>query len=344
MKNLVIILTIISVTAPGLRAQKYHTPDQILKILSDSKVMYAINTDDNLQPASIDSLPLNNHGVFWLKNADGTKQLMTYEEVDKSIPRFDSLLRDAEKLFMENKTTDARRVYHTVLGLDAQNSQVMTFIGQTYSSESFDDEAILWYQKAIATNYYDYMAHWFLADAYEKRGEVEKAKKEIITARILNRNNPRLMESLKRIYTTFHSQYSEWNFQPVYSLSKSQEGKVTLTFDHGQPEWLSYALCKALWMYEPGYRESMLKDTRSLPAIVEENECVINLAAGEINAGRKSTNPAVMSLLRAADKKMVPDYVVYEIILFRQPGIVFYFDEPTIDRLVEYVLEIRTDQ
>jgi hypothetical protein len=127
--------------------------------------------------------------------------------------------------------------------------------------------------KAIEANYFDYMAHWFLGDAYHKAGTTEKAQKEILIANILNRNNPRIQNALGRIYADSRLTYPEWVFSPRCDLKDLGNNKVSVKYDQRYPEWLPYSLCKALWQFEPGYRESMLKDSQEHPAMIEEKEC-----------------------------------------------------------------------
>src|SRR5690606_5444260 len=109
-------------------------------------------------------------------------------------------LTKAEEYFNERDFSLARNMYQEALASDPDYYELMTYIGQTYWIDGEHDKAIQWYEKTIQLNYIDYMAHWFLADAYKVQGDLDKALDEINIAMILNRNNPRIKKSFNDIY------------------------------------------------------------------------------------------------------------------------------------------------
>jgi tetratricopeptide (TPR) repeat protein len=155
----------------------------------------------------------------------------------------------------------------------------MTYVGQMYGTMKNLDKALEWYKKTIEVNYIDYLAHWLLADIYKMQGKIDSAVNEVTIAMILNRNNPRLKEFQLEIYKLAKVNQADWCFAPQVEISKVND-QVKVAFD---ANWIGYAMAKALWKYEPGYKQSMgVQD--SIYSSLEDKECLLVLMAGLINA------------------------------------------------------------
>lgn len=212
----------------------------------------------------------------------------------------------------------------------------MTYIGQTYEIEGDFDNAIEWYEKTISLNYIDYMAHWFLADAYKMRGELDLAVDEITIAMILNRNNPRIEKSLSDIYKLKKLKTDDWTFNPQIKIDSTGIDEVSISFS---PDWLGYAMVKAVWKYEPGYKESMGVTSGSFSTI-EEKECFISLMTS-FDKKRLKKHPEFKALKLSLDKKMIDEFIFYEIILPEYPFVAYQLTEEFLNEIKDYVKEIR---
>lgn len=236
------------------------------------------------------------------------------------------------------------RGYQAALKLSPGNSQLITYIGQTYEEEYNHNEAKKWYKKAIKTNRLEYLAHWFLADIHYSEGDTKEAVYEITIAHILNRNNSSVIERLLAIYSNQGIEYLNWDFDPIYELSKNEDNSISLRYDPKHSEWVSYALCKAVWAYEPGYKDNMLLDTPNIPSLVEEVECFLNviIAFNEKYGNQKSDDEAVNRLIKAFEKNYITEFVIYEKLLIEDPLIAYLIDKESIDMVVDYILKFRT--
>lgn len=142
-------------------AQQYHTPAEILRILTESKVVYNIGTlKSALSGEGNQNLPLNQHGVYIHKNEQDQYELKSYELTSKT----KAFVLKGESFFQAGNVEAARNEYLRAREIMPNNSQLMTFVGQTLGIEQDYDDAIEWYKKAIKTNYIDYLGHWFLAE------------------------------------------------------------------------------------------------------------------------------------------------------------------------------------
>ena len=198
------------------------------------------------------------------------------------------------------------------------------------------EKAIEWYKKTIELNYIDYMAHWFLADAYKKENKLKKALDEITIAMILNRNNPRIKLSFDAIYELNKLKSPDWTFTPQIQIDSTGEDQVKVAYGK---DWLGYALVKALWSYEPGYKESMGADENSF-SIYEELEAFASLMTSFTKKKLKK-NPQFSALQRSIDKEMVNEFIYYEILLPEYPFVANQFPKETIESIKDYIIEIR---
>ena len=291
--------------------QEIHTPAEIYKIMEKSPISYelaALETEI-IAPDRTDNLNYNHY--YRVKRND---ELITYNyEISEEASKY---LKKAEEFFNGNKFQDAREMYFKVLELDSTYYEIMTYIGQTYGIEKDFDKAIEWYKNTIRLNYIDYMAHWFLADAYKVKGEIDKAVDEITIAQILNRNNPRINKSLVEIYNIKKINYSNWVFNPQIQIDSIGINKVKIAFN---TDWLGYAMVKAVWLYEPNYKENMGVKDGSFSTL-QERESFASLMTG-FNKKKLKKYPEFKALQLALDKKMITEYRLFFNNLFKELGL-----------------------
>lgn len=332
-KNSLLLLLLLSLQALVF-AQEIHTPAEILKILEESELTYMIEQlKEQIEPVDrSDDVNLNN---FYRKEGKG--EITSHKYVLKE--EAEAYASKAEEYFRKGKVKQAREMYLKVLEEDPEYYKVITYIGQTHGIEKDFDKAIKWYKKAIKSNYIDYMAHWFLADAYKEKGRLNDAVKEITIALVLNRNNPRIQKSFNMIYESKKLKTPEWAFTPQMKLDSVGPNKVTLAYGG---DWLGYALAKAVWKFEPGYRASMgvKKNTFST---TEEREALAGLVV-TFDKKKLKKNPEFKALKNAIDNKMINEYIFYEILLPQFPFVAYQLPAEFIEEIAQYVLKVRGEE
>lgn len=349
MKTLFLILFLFCATTVSLYSQKYHTPDQMLKIMIDSKVNYTLNTTSASTIAiEADTYRTNlTHPGLYIEPAgsNGREAIRSYMDHLRKDTVVFSILHRAENFFAEGAMEQARELYEEVLEYYPKNSQIMTYIGQTYQKENNAEEAREWLEKAVATNRIDYMAHWFLANTYMEQGNMEQAVRHIVIAHVLNRNNPRLQFSLEYILRANGTPYDNWEFTPVYSLDTAEAGKVLITVAR-EPldEWLFYALCKAAWAAEPGYAESVLANSDQPRAMIEEKEALTVFAVGMANKYKDfpTPNEDANRLITVIKEGHIDAFALYEVVFRRNPNMATMLPEAMFDTFQEYILRYHT--
>jgi tetratricopeptide (TPR) repeat protein len=314
-------------------SQDIHNPAEILKIMEASKLSYEIKILDKSIECKDYSDKLNYHDCYRVKTDSG---LITYKFSvnDNAKPLF----KKAEDLFQTQQYDSALVYYQLSLKADSGLYKVMTYIGQLYEKKGDVENAMYWYKKAISNNYIDYMAHWFLADLYWSTDNIKDAVDEIVIAQILNRNNKRITNSMTDIFKKAKLTTNDWSFNPQMELRKISEDKISIAFDQ---KWTGYAIAKAIWTFEPGYKESMGVNPGSYSTL-EDKECLFSLMLGLDNAKINiKKDPQLMILRQAFDKKYLNEYILYEIVLPQNPGVAFQLPEQTILEIKDYILNCR---
>lgn len=299
--------------------------------MEKSELVYSIQKLEEPIPAPIRSTNLNFNNVYRKDSATIllTKTYSLSEEGKKSSA-------EAEKHFAAREYDKAVEMYKKVLETDPEYYTVMTYIGQVYGIQGKKEQAKIWYLKAIESNYIDYMAHWFLADLYAETGKNDKALEEITIAQILNRNNPRIQMSLEQIYKANKLKTPEWTFHPQVLIDSTEDKTIKIQFGNN---WMGYALGKAVWLYEPGYSESMGVKRGNVSTITERECLVMLLSTLEKKAYKK--NPEFKVLKETLDNGEMDLYIVYEVMLPKYPAIAYSLSERTINLVKDYVIKYR---
>lgn len=332
MKPFVLVAMMLLGVTSLLKSQDINHPAQIIQIMEKSDVTYVLNVlGERIEEVDrSDNLNLNTH--YRTKEKEGWV-LTAYKIGEKG----EKYLQDAEQLFKMNKVAEAREMYLKVLEEEPSFYKIMTYIGQTYDLEGNKSEAIDWYKKAIKNNDIDYMAYWFLADAYMSTGKKKKAVPMITKAMILNRNNPRIAKSFETIYKANKLKVPNWTFTPQMRIDSTSSKEVVIHFDE---DWLGYALVKALWKYEPNYRESKGVKEGEL-STTEEIEALLGFSSVLGDKKKLKKQPAILALAKAMDKDLVLAYIYYEIYLPQYPHLVYNLTPEFIGSIEEYVINVR---
>jgi len=301
--------------------------------MSDSKLSYEIKILDSTINCKDYSDKLNYHDSYRVSTDSG---LYTYKFScnEKSKPLFEK----AETFFQSNSLDSALLYYKYSLAADSSLYNVMTYIGQIYGNKGKYKDAIEWYKKAIRHNYIDYMAHWFLADAYLITKDLNGALDEIVIAQILNRNNQKIKKAFSNILDKNKRNTEDWCFNPQIVLNRISDNKISVSL---KDNWTGYAMAKALWTYEPGYRESMGVASGQYSTL-EDKECLISLLMGIENAKIEIKNDPQLQILKdAADNKYLDEYILYEIVLPKAPFVAYQLPEQTIQSIRKYIIDVR---
>jgi tetratricopeptide (TPR) repeat protein len=339
-QSIALVLSLILSTS-GMAQQSMHTPAEILTMMEKSEISYLLRSTDD-QISEFDYSHLNTNYYFQVETESGL-DLQLYALSHEDSVTFSK----GERALKNGKLDNARDRYLEVLKNNPNFAAIMAYIGQTYDLQDEPKKARTWYLKAIEENYCDYMAHWLYADVERRIGDMDIAVREVTTAYVLNRNNPRILASLKDIYKAAKLKFQEWEFEPNYRLIPAEDpekAQVTVVFDE---PWMTYGLYKSIWAYEPGYRFDMTGSDSEL-SLFEERECLAGMlimATGKDGKfkGIKAI-PALTYVYKSLQSDLLTEFILMEIWLRRHPIIAYTQTRETIESLVGYVVKVRGEK
>lgn len=354
MKSLILFIFLTLIFRSNVVASEMITPDKMFKILSDSPYKYNIEVlKDSIEYDYTDNLNTN---LYYLDKEEGsaTLKIIDIEQIDKD------LYKKAENYFKNNDNEKARETYLELLSKNQNLFLFNTYVGQTYEREKNYDEAIKWYKLSISKNNIDYMAHWFLADNLAIKGEFKDALNSIIYAHLLNRNNPRIILSLKKILKLNNLNYENWVFNPQFKIDSISEKEYSLKIKNFN--WLSYANAKTVRTYEPDYNGT--NKPINLDELKLEIEAMIGLiymyefkTTKDDKKNKDNTNDKaddndeeaeeympieIEKLFQAAKNEQLHEFVIYESLLPKYPTIIYMLTDDMRESLIEYFMKFKT--
>jgi tetratricopeptide (TPR) repeat protein len=312
-----------------LGAQDLHDPAELLEILEKSTFNYSLQPLE--EPIEAEKDIALNSNVFYRKtegNGFATVEVVLTEKAEV-------LKEEAEGLFQNKKYEAARLLYDQLLQLHPEYSKLLVYIGQTYHLEGEVYKAIPFYKRAIEQNFIDYMAHWFLGRAMLDEGKLQECIAPYLTAHLLNRNHPLLLEEMTKILEINGLEYQNWQFVPQIALERKDSIDIKVAFGEG---WMGYALAKAVWKFEPSHSEEM-QETFGQPSIAQEKEALMALyLVDEVGEKKLSKEPFLMAFKEALENGAVESYILYEIFLLEHPFIAYQLTSDHFMELGEYII------
>jgi tetratricopeptide (TPR) repeat protein len=356
MSKLKYILFILIIGSAISFAQKLNTTAELMHIANSSTLSYKISDFPDVSVMLNNQLPILSHGLYLSQTQSGDIILANYQSALRHNPEVFNLFLEAERNFAEKDIQKALDIYLQLIQINTGNSQLMTYIGHCYAMLGDNDLSKQWFENAIKTNYMDYAAHWFLSDIYYRTGDFERALNEITIAHILNRNDSKVMKSIAKYLNFGNYTFMDWKYNKPFNIHRDTTDsntiwcKIDLT---KHPAWMGYMICKALWTFEPGYREKMSEGASLPTVIIEEKECLIQLMVSYVNMLETSNTDSnanlviekdknIENLLEAANSGFFNELIVYEFILTESPQYVFMLNKEFISRLADYFKKFRT--
>ncbi|MDP5170965.1 MAG: hypothetical protein NWR72_12025 [Bacteroidia bacterium] len=323
----------------GLMAIVSHTFSQDLKslreiflIMEKSKLAYELDFNEDKQYPTYERKRLYNN--YYLEiDEQGNRLFRTYEpDSAAAIP-----LTQAETYFGAQKIAEARGKYQEAYALDSSNFSTLTYIAQTYGIEGNWEMAEKYYLKALEKNPVDYMNHWFIADTYRNTDRQNLCLYHLILAHLYNRNHEAILQELTETLALSKIKVPDWTFSP--KIEMAQVGREQISVQSSQ-EWLSYAIVKAVWEYEPGYRESYGVEEGQF-TVLEEFEALAALLDG-VKANKKfGKTPMMKVLANSLDENNLVGFVIYEIFLPQYPNVAVQLSEGQMVKTASYFLQLR---
>jgi tetratricopeptide (TPR) repeat protein len=309
-----------------------RSPGQLAEIAQNSQLDYTIDIATEQLPRA-DEEKAARESVLRSRNyqiPEGNGYKIGQYELDSVS---NTLFALAESAYSRKDYVTAENHYLEILVRQPDLAFIMTMVGECKALSGQEDAAMLWWQKAVEENFFDYLPHWFLADRYNQQGKKDLAVSEIALAWVLNRNHAKLRAAALEIFERAKVPAIDFDFQPNYLIEKKGARVAILCGE----EWTSYGLCKALWAHEPGFASVGSYN------MAEEQECLMGLLAVWEVEGKKALKKGreYIVLNRAVEEHFLAEFIFFELWLPREPYIVLTQPREGLMAIAEYVTAVR---
>jgi len=319
----------------GINAQRLHTPQEVEQYMKKSTIQYKM---DSLS-VKLDSVffPLMEQGNFLEKTEEGIQLQQQEFSLNKKSKRF---YKKAKKALVKKKLEKTIKYYTKSIEAQPDQLQLMNELANFYWKNVAMENVVFWTEKVVELNPIDFEAHAQLALAYQSLGKKSAALEHIIAAHLYNRNDPKIIESLRSIFTENGIKYQDYIFQPEYKIENRDSNQISIQANY-EP-WKSYAACKALWQNEATYRTEMSHLAKTNITSIEQKECLLNalIGYGKMKTGKEQF-PIFDVLEKSLKHRMVDDFIFYEIKLRQDPTLIYFLPKEKKERIVRYLKTIR---
>jgi tetratricopeptide (TPR) repeat protein len=339
-----VAILILEMGSFGQETKAFLTPAEIVKILSESKTSYVINSIEKLKPEETRDLPSalfparypppDQPRVEW-KN--GNPLLGEYKFTKKAV----ALINKAEKSFAEKDYEKARLLYAQALEADPDCYLAMAYIGDCYLNSGRPEKALAEYERAILKNPSDHRLFFFRGHALMILGRAEDGWRDWIHALMLRPRYPYVLQVINSPTNPFKKSIRESLFLPPVLVRK--EGSaigIYADINKGGAHWLAYANAKAVWLGEPSHRKAMIGKTDASWSMTEERECLGNLMAvyeEEVSGKKIEPDPDLEAIKRIVEAGDLDPFLLYEVYSRVCPPGMLTLSEETQRKVEQYI-------
>ncbi|HRZ42683.1 MAG TPA: tetratricopeptide repeat protein [Bacteroidales bacterium] len=305
-------------------------PD-FLKIAGGSQIRYRFDALKSPVGSTHDASRIN-YSYYRLKDSLGRKEVVPFDVLPEVKELYDL---GWEAIELEEPDT-ALAIFEEAITMDPNFSPAYTGKGYTLNLLGKPFDAIEACSVATAHNPIDYIAYWTAATAWDKLNNPDSALDAICHAWILNRNHPEIIRDVKRFAEKGGMVLDNWVFTPQYSVLLN-EGEVVVSY---WKPWMGYAVCKAVWQYEPGFVPG--RNIKGDEDYFRERECLSCLLTS-MNTFQKEANadPGLNGFKAAMGNKMASEFILFEIFLPEMPDMAYYLDPRRIASVKQYILSMK---
>lgn len=318
----------------------FSADKNLLQLMKDSKKMYKLIS---VPKDSADFFIVDSTNTYWM-NLSFYKYYHIQSVKDDSLLFYAKENKDlAETAFTIEDYEQAIHFYQKALEYDPENSQIVTYIGQCLRRLGKPKEALKMYEKAIKMNYFDYQTHLFASGALIDLGKTKKARKELLTAHVLNKNNTTTQYNLQVFLKDNKQKFVDWSGYPQCDFSVDAD-TIVMRFTK---DWMFYTMCKALWIHEPEYDKQQTDyqpDTFGYLLERENDSYLCELLGYLVQQDSIEARPEMDFLKKHFKDDDKVCFIVYEKILADDPSFAMNLKKEFIEELIAYVEKYKIEK
>lgn len=297
---------------------KLLTPAEIVKRLDSSSTRFVIEAPESA------GVPVEKYAdVFWPRGEGrfvfpvvvekgGGDRALTEATISEATLR---VARAAEPAFQAKDYEAAAALYAQGLEKEPRSFLLLSHLGDCRFKRGQYAEALRLYERAGELIPTDHRLWWYRGQALAHLGRHDEALEAFTEALVRKPADALIVGWLERNAEALGIGVTRQPFAPLV-LARREGDAVHVYSDAKGPHWLSYGLCKALWLGEPARRKEALGSADPGFNTFEERECLASLLstyASLREEGKTAAEPALDRLVRIVEDGTADGFILYEL-------------------------------
>jgi tetratricopeptide (TPR) repeat protein len=353
-----ILWTVIAISgvAGGVLAEEpdeagWLSPPDLYRIAEESDNTYTIYSADDLADVRVEEyaeqLWPSIGGVLsipWIeKGEDGNLSLMEYELAEGCL----SILVEAEPLFDAKRYGEARALYLKATRKYPQCYVAISHVADCHYFTGEYKKALKWYEKAIKLNPFEFLGHYYKGNTLFRLDRFDEARESYVMSLALRPHRESVVEVLQMRVDELSIGMVDKPFMPR-AFARQEENGIGVYVDSDKPFWLTYGLCKAVWIGEPELRAERTGKSEHPWSLREERQCIMSVVESYYALREEEsieTDPEMERLLHVLESDLLDGFVLYEIAYRLTPHMTLLLSEEMFVDVVKYInLHVATDR
>jgi tetratricopeptide (TPR) repeat protein len=224
------------------------------------------------------------------------------------------LLQQGIAMYKKHKYEIAVKLFNKALLKDKHIYPAYLGLGDCYLRLKNNEVAIKYYKKAVTFNPNDYTCFLKLGEGYISVGNYKKSINPLIAALVLSPRNKDVLKLLKMLEKKKIVILPDISFTPKAFIDK-YENEVYIYFSKKKDQgvWYPYILTKAVWIYEPDFKEAGNGSKWFSKPDVCALENTLFFYFNQKNMKKILPDAKMDRLVDIQDARMLEEYVYYEI-------------------------------
>lgn len=256
--------------------EKWRTPADFINMMKESDVTYTVNIGSDVKPTSLNITGPGQYAINPQTRVETDAKGSRTVVIDDPKGEVKRIYEEAASKLSQKKYSELIPLYEKALEVDPNFFSTWTFFGDTYYMLGNYKKALEAFKKSIELNPVGYQAYFFMADTYDRMGKKKEALEAITHAYMLNKSNPNIQMSLRRILTQNDLRVRRDRLLFPFEIQEKSKKECGIAYrDTAATIWIPLANCLACWRMEPTLRKMQGAGVSS----VSYEECIINVVA-----------------------------------------------------------------
>jgi len=317
-------------------------PSEVLNALEQSQVPYNLAPLEKLDPPSLRLYAAE----LWPRTSEELAfPVIAVSLRGRRLEKYpvsaaaDRLLAAAEPAYRQRRFAEATALYRKALEVQPDYYPALLDLGDVALLAGEPEEALRWYERAVAVNALDHRGHYSRGNALVELGRVGPALDAYARALALRPRNELMLDGIEARQQKLGVRLVRDFFLPRGVARPAGRG-VDILFDAARPHWVAWAACKGLWLGEAPHRQALTgaADHRFTP--VEETECLGALLQAYLRervAGDSEEEPELERLGQIAAAGLLPQLILYELASRTSPHATLLLDDAERAKVEQFV-------